>query len=535
VGILLLSDIASASTHSCGGGEQIPAEHVNDGYCDCEDGSDELQTAACSGLAGIEAKRTFTCHNRGHEALELYPSRVGDGVCDCCDGTDEPKGRCPSTCPSFARKNLEKLKDLLAGFESGLQTRGEWEAAAKTALPGARAEVASVEAEAAQQEVQLRSLQQQLKDARAKARASASEADAASKEDATVSSLDEMLIANTVRQYFATLKSPEDVDPKALHDFVAPQFKTIDFSTLGNRQLLARIAMTHIEPDDEDEAKVEAEENVNPAAGEARKAAAAKLQETIGEAASERKKVEGIDDDEFEDHADLYPVRHHRSLMKTILGGAWAAYVEGAVSTVWDATLGPMLDSDTTRLEKEVARGRQLVSTHHARAMHLKGLVEADLREGDVFHALFGKCFKGRVRDYMYTVCPYGKVEQKSALEGGSQKAFDLGKYEGWAAVRANDPNIRAPNGAPPPTEGMRFAKGESCGGAMQRRADVMVVCGNTTTVISAEEPRACEYMLMLATPAACKPEPLARFATYLQQQEAIVSALEEDAAKQEL
>lgn len=135
-------------------------------------------------------------------------------MCDCCDGTDEPKGRCPSTCPSFARKNLEKLKDLLAGFESGLQTRGEWEAAAKTALPGARAEVASVEAEAAQQEVQLRSLQQQLKDARAKARASASEADAASKEDATVSSLDEMLIANTVRQYFATLKSPEDVDPK---------------------------------------------------------------------------------------------------------------------------------------------------------------------------------------------------------------------------------------------------------------------------------------------------------------------------------
>ena len=23
---------------------------------------------------------------------------VDDGVCDCCDGTDEPRGRCPSTC-----------------------------------------------------------------------------------------------------------------------------------------------------------------------------------------------------------------------------------------------------------------------------------------------------------------------------------------------------------------------------------------------------------------------------------------------------
>jgi hypothetical protein len=29
------------------------------------------------------------CPNRGFRPLELYSSRVNDGICDCCDGSDE--------------------------------------------------------------------------------------------------------------------------------------------------------------------------------------------------------------------------------------------------------------------------------------------------------------------------------------------------------------------------------------------------------------------------------------------------------------
>jgi hypothetical protein len=55
---------------------------VNDDYCDClDDGSDEPSTSACP-------TAVFHCQN-GHSVRYLPSSRVNDGVCDCCDGSDE--------------------------------------------------------------------------------------------------------------------------------------------------------------------------------------------------------------------------------------------------------------------------------------------------------------------------------------------------------------------------------------------------------------------------------------------------------------
>ncbi|XP_055615658.1 uncharacterized protein LOC129761864 isoform X2 [Toxorhynchites rutilus septentrionalis] len=62
---------------------------VNDDYCDCpDDGSDEPSTNAC-------AKGRFYCrfqkrHRTGRGGYTSIPSAwVNDGVCDCCDGSDE--------------------------------------------------------------------------------------------------------------------------------------------------------------------------------------------------------------------------------------------------------------------------------------------------------------------------------------------------------------------------------------------------------------------------------------------------------------
>ena len=145
---------------TCEDGTTVSPGQENDGYCDCADGSDEVTSSACAGrpsLAGFDPLEeedpipgpAFVCPNKGHLPKTVFLSFVNDGVCDCCDGSDEaggpvlphtPQGGCPNTCQEEAEAHAIAVAEREREIAQGLETRAKYVQTAGSLLPDARAE-----------------------------------------------------------------------------------------------------------------------------------------------------------------------------------------------------------------------------------------------------------------------------------------------------------------------------------------------------------------------------------------------------------
>lgn len=98
---------------------EIDFSRVNNGVCDCPDGSDEPSTGACGELT------EFYCQNEGFIPRYISGSKVGDGICDCCDCSDEVntpqtsyRGR---TCQELKKQYEDILQQERLNYEQGLK------------------------------------------------------------------------------------------------------------------------------------------------------------------------------------------------------------------------------------------------------------------------------------------------------------------------------------------------------------------------------------------------------------------------------
>lgn len=120
---------------------------VNDGSCDCPDGSDEPGTAACSYLDPLSPPQPlpgspsgttnttaalpgFWCENAGHVGAYVPFSYVNDGICDyelCCDGSEEyaRKGgvKCANRCTAIGKAFRRAEEERQQGQERALKRR----------------------------------------------------------------------------------------------------------------------------------------------------------------------------------------------------------------------------------------------------------------------------------------------------------------------------------------------------------------------------------------------------------------------------
>ena len=67
----------------------------------------------------------FHCRNRGHQTKKLPASQVNDGVCDCCDGSDEHDGRvaCDRKCNTLGAWRRVELAEKVTRARGGLHKK----------------------------------------------------------------------------------------------------------------------------------------------------------------------------------------------------------------------------------------------------------------------------------------------------------------------------------------------------------------------------------------------------------------------------
>uniref|UniRef100_A0A3B4XYS2 Glucosidase 2 subunit beta n=1 Tax=Seriola lalandi dorsalis TaxID=1841481 RepID=A0A3B4XYS2_SERLL len=106
------------------------------------------------------------------------------------------------------------------------------------------------------------------------------------------------------------------------------------------------------------------------------------------------------------------------------------------------------------------------------------------------FLFLNGQCYKLKVYEYTYTLCPFNQVTQKNTA--GTE--VSLGKWGMWVGTQKNQYSQ------------MVYENGEPCWQGGSRSATVTLTCGTETALRSVKEPSKCQYIMDFQTPVACQP-----------------------------
>lgn len=156
----------------------------------------------------------------------------------------------------------------------------------------------------------------------------------------------------------------------------------------------------------------------------------------------------------------------------------------------------PQYDEETQRLVDTANDARNHFS-HAEKAVRdldseiekLKGMLDKDYGPQEEFATLAGQCLEYNDREYVYKLCSFEKASQHPKSGGGDTS---LGTWGDW--VGNSDDKYGA----------MLYSNGVSCWNGPDRSTRVNIQCGLENRIVSVAEPNRCEYVFELETPAAC-------------------------------
>ncbi|BFY99147.1 hypothetical protein BsWGS_02186 [Bradybaena similaris] len=436
-------------------GHTIPLDHVNDDYCDCDDGSDEPGTSACSN--GL-----FYCENKSYKGIYILSSRVNDGVCDCCDGSDEYDGiiSCENTCQQLYAESRAQLEEFRQKQEKGYKVKLEYiqhghrardeKMSRLTELTKEKDHLAEIRntLQATKDEAEVPEKEAKEKHEKAWEAVKAERQKARDAEKAAAAFADLDVNQDNAVDYPEVMKHSEfDIDSDGTVSVEeAKEYledgEQVDLATFTNK-IWPNIKEIYKSKDSKVEAESEPEKK--PDAGEQ---AGDPLLNTI----NEEDKMPEYDDE--------------------------------------TKKLIEVADEARRKFEDADKKFKDLENEINA----IKKYLELDLGPQEEFSALKGQCFEYSDREYTYRLCPFDKTSQKP--KGGGIET-NLGVWGHWYGPEEDK------------YDAMKYENGQGCWNGPNRSCHVNLHCGAENALTGASEPSRCEYQFEFTTPARCsEPEP---------------------------
>lgn len=454
----------------------IPFSYVNDDYCDCFDGSDEPGTSAC--LNGV-----FHCTNAGHRPQNIPSSRVNDAVCDCCDGTDEYASTvtCSNTCEELgkeAKAEAQRIAELykagshlrLELIEKGNSIRNEMaEQLSQLEKDKAEAEKIKEEKELLKNTLEAkendalkvyREAEQLEKEKKAEQEKQNTIKEAMEKFDNIDSDQDGLLTIDEIKASNVFDRNNDgEVDEDEVTYFFGERESVDKNAFLDNIWSLVKLAMIEqaaVKPGSESENMEPAEEGD---------------EDSVGDLDNEDLEQE----EEGDDHGDLDNADHEPE----------DAPVH---SSVYDEETQKLVDA-ATEARREHTEAEHTVREIESNIRKIQQNLEKDYGLQQEYATLDNQCWEYEDKEYVYKLCLFQKVTQKSK-NGGAE--VGLGNWGEWGGPSHNKYSV------------MKYTNGVACWNGPNRITTVNIGCGLETKLLSVTEPYRCEYKIEFITPAAC-------------------------------
>ena len=541
VGAISESTSKDFNVNVVGKKEVVDFAKINDNFCDCEDGSDEPGTNACS---HVKDAHGFYCQNVGSEPKLIKNSFVNDNVCDCCDGSDErfnAKKHCQNTCYRDGKETMESLRKELRDLESGIQKkRNEYAKTMEKAKSDGEKEVVRLEKSVKQLSAEKQKKQaeeekanelfqekEKLKEERDEEKErKRREEEERQNPSSTPHPNDESKEEREMREMEEEMREIEregEVDRAGAKIAASESKRREEVEKEENdreetdEERGRRIAEQWVHSDDDDdrrrEGRVEEEE------------------EEEGE--NEEGFIDGdyadpnghddhsYDDDDVDYEDDYYPsngddeetdeeVKAEATTKKVGMFGRMKRMLvgdknsKGKTQRTSEEENDKIEDEeraleDARKLRDEASRkasqARDKFEESNNKLSTLKAKIEklssvtSDETTKLLVGALFNQCFSTQADKYTYEICLFGQSKQDSHVRLGDMKNDMKNEvvFEDASGKRF-----------------VKFENGEKCWNGPKRSMTVELVCGSKEALFDVLEPSRCEYSSKFSTPIAC-------------------------------